>query len=466
MTIHQSVEAADQVQFATSRTGKPHSKQTVRLYLYAGLLALDLVVIFGVPVLLSLLFKPLALRLDYVITMATLPVYAVIAANSHAYSLGALKRPIESVRRAVVALVMAQLSILVAIFFLKQSEEVSRLFLGLSAVVTIGTLGFARAVFGRYVRHVTQGRLVNELVLVDGVNPDIPADGYQIFYVEQLLLKPDLNDPQMLHRFGLLAKSFDRIMIASVPERRAAWALLLKGADIDGEILVDEANSIGAIGLCTFRGRDTLLVSRKPLSLANRAQKRALDLAVTVPLLVFLLPLMGLIALAIRLDDRGPVLFKQDRVGRGNCQFKVLKFRSMRVDRCDADGKRSTTRDDDRVTRVGRILRSSSLDELPQLFNVLLGDMSLVGPRPHALGSLAGERLFWEVDQTYWHRHQLKPGITGLAQIRGHRGATLQMSDLTDRLQADMEYVQGWDIWRDIGILLSTVRVVVHKNAF
>src|SRR5690606_26605007 len=98
--------------------------------------------------------------------------------------------------------------------------------------------------------------------------------------------------------------------------------------------------------------------------------------------------------------------------------------------------------------------------------NVLMGDMSLVGPRPHALGSLAGERLFWEIDQTYWHRHQLKPGITGLAQIRGHRGATHNISDLTSRLQADMEYVQGWGLWRDISILFQTLRVIIHDQAF
>jgi lipopolysaccharide/colanic/teichoic acid biosynthesis glycosyltransferase len=138
----------------------------------------------------------------------------------------------------------------------------------------------------------------------------------------------------------------------------------------------------------------------------------------------------------------------------------------MRVAQLDRDGVRSTCRDDDRVTRIGRFLRSSSLDELPQFFNVLRGDMSLVGPRPHALGSLAGTALFWEVDQRYWHRHAAKPGLTGLAQVRGFRGSTALSSDLTNRLQADLEYVANWSLRHDLRIILATFGVLVHRNAF
>lgn len=100
------------------------------------------------------------------------------------------------------------------------------------------------------------------------------------------------------------------------------------------------------------------------------------------------------------------------------------------------------------------------------MFNVLRGDMSLVGPRPHAIGSQAGDKFFWEVDQRYWHRHSLRPGLTGLAQIRGFRGATDHETDLTSRLHADLEYIAGWTIWRDLRILLATTLVVVHHRAF
>jgi len=466
MTAHRPLDEAERRLFDVRGPRRTRSKQMERVYLYGSLLTIDIFIILAVPTLLSMFVTGFY---GQSLVLATLPMallYTIIAINSGTFSLETLKRPSECVRLGVTSLLLAEISLLVAIFFLKQSEETSRLSMGLSALSTIAVLGAAHLVFGMYVRRTTGGRLTDEVLLIDGVDPKLPFDGYTVVYTEQLGLKPVLSDPNMLHRFGMLAKTFDRMLIACVPERRAAWTLLLKGADIEGEMLMEEDDSLGALGLGSFFGRETLVVSRKPLDLASRVKKRALDLAVTIPLLVFLFPLLTIVAIIIKLEDGGPVLFKQDRVGRANCQFKVLKFRSMRVDSCDANGDRSTMRDDDRITRTGRFIRATSIDELPQLFNVLMGDMSLVGPRPHALGSLAGTRLFWEVDQTYWHRHQLKPGITGLAQIRGHRGATHNISDLKVRLQADMEYVQEWGIWRDISILFQTFRVIVHNKAF
>ncbi len=144
----------------------------------------------------------------------------------------------------------------------------------------------------------------------------------------------------------------------------------------------------------------------------------------------------------------------------------MIKFRSMRHDKLDPEGNRSAARDDDRVTRIGAFIRRTSIDELPQIVNVLKGDMSFVGPRPHALGSRANNKYFWDIDRQYWQRHCLKPGLTGLAQVRGHRGATEHEKDLTDRLQSDLEYIAGWSLRRDIGIVLRTVRVLTHRNAF
>jgi lipopolysaccharide/colanic/teichoic acid biosynthesis glycosyltransferase len=160
------------------------------------------------------------------------------------------------------------------------------------------------------------------------------------------------------------------------------------------------------------------------------------------------------------------VFFVQERVGWGNRLFKMYKFRSMWFEKTDHSGFRSASRRDDRITRVGGFLRKTSLDELPQLFNVLKGDMSIVGPRPHAVGSTAEDRLFWEVDERYFNRHAVKPGLTGLAQVRGFRGATLTRRDLSNRVQADLEYLSGWSLWRDLAIIVRTLKVLVHRNAF
>ena len=138
----------------------------------------------------------------------------------------------------------------------------------------------------------------------------------------------------------------------------------------------------------------------------------------------------------------------------------------MYADVADPHRRRSTARDDERVTRIGKVLRRFSVGELPQLWNVIRGHMSLVGPRPYALGSTAEGALFWEVVPDYWTRHAMRPGITGLAQVSGLRGATHTRSDIEKRVAVDLEYINSWSIWLDLKILLKTSRVVYHQNAF
>ena len=259
---------------------------------------------------------------------------------------------------------------------------------------------------------------------------------------------------------------YDRVVVSCHFEHRAAWATFLKSQNAGGEILLDRDLLHGAVAIGVYGDDDTLVLSRGPLSLASRMQKRAFDLAVSLTALLVFAPLMLVVALLIKLESPGPVLFRQTRVGEGNRQFKIFKFRSMRLESADHEGKASTQRGDPRITRVGRFIRRTSIDELPQLFNVIRGEMSIVGPRPHALGSLAGEDLFWQVTQSYWIRHALKPGITGLAQIRGHRGATDTAEALERRVRADLEYVSNWSLMQDLLILVRTLRVIVHKNAY
>jgi lipopolysaccharide/colanic/teichoic acid biosynthesis glycosyltransferase len=253
----------------------------------------------------------------------------------------------------------------------------------------------------------------------------------------------------------------------SCPEdRRGAWARVLAGANVDAEMLVPELDAVGAIGLRRHGGHSTLLVGCGPLRLRDRVTKRMFDIGFSAAMLVLLLPLFALIALAIRVESPGPILFRQQRLGRANRLFDILKFRSMRTELSDQSGSRSASPDDDRVTRVGRFLRRTSLDELPQLLNVLVGEMSVVGPRPHPLGCRADDELFWNIDDHYFDRHSIKPGITGLAQVRGFRGATEKKTDVTDRLRADLEYLDGWHIGRDVAIVARTLGVLIHPRAF
>ncbi len=195
--------------------------------------------------------------------------------------------------------------------------------------------------------------------------------------------------------------------------------------------------------------------------------KRALDLAVALTCLVLLSPLMLAIAVVIRLDSPGPALFRQTRIGRHGKPFTMLKFRTMVPHREPPGECPQACRDDPRITRFGHWLRRLSLDELPQFVNVLRNEMSVVGPRPHAPGTRAGGRLFEEVSQRYTARHSIKPGMTGLAQVRGWRGETATEEMLLRRLDCDLEYIATWSIGGDIAILCRTVVTVFgSRNAW
>lgn len=295
------------------------------------------------------------------------------------------------------------------------------------------------------------------MAISEGILVDVQAQG----------LRADLNDPAALARLGKLTENADRVIVACHNEQRSAWIAALRGANVPVEVVVDEIGDLAPLGAGFFDGRTTLKVAAEPLSLGQRIVKRMFDIAFASLALAALLPLLLLAALAVKLDSRGPVMFRQPRIGRGNSMFLMHKFRSMRVEVQDIYGSQLTRgRDDDRITRVGRFIRGTSIDELPQLINVLRGDMSIVGPRPHALGAKAGHQLYWEVDGAYWHRHAVKPGLTGLAQVRGFRGTTFADTDLRNRLKSDLEYVRTWSLSSDIRIIFRTVMALTGQSAF
>ena len=205
----------------------------------------------------------------------------------------------------------------------------------------------------------------------------------------------------------------------------------------------------------------------RPISGIDQSVKWLEDQILGWTLLILLSPLLLMIAVAIKLDSPGPVFFRQRREGFNDRQFLMWKFRSMHVEDCEHDQIVQAKRDDPRVTRVGAFLRRTSLDELPQLFNVVRGEMSLVGPRPHAPSTRAGQRLFREAVNTYAARHRVKPGITGWAQVRGWRGITDTEDKLVKRLEHDLYYIEHWSPWFDMVILARTVSAaLLPKNAF
>jgi putative colanic acid biosynthesis UDP-glucose lipid carrier transferase len=214
-------------------------------------------------------------------------------------------------------------------------------------------------------------------------------------------------------------------------------------------------SSIGSVGLID--------VKKKPIDDLQRILKRLEDLVIGGALFLISLPLFPLIALAIKLDSPGPVFFRQKRGGRHQTPIEVLKFRTMAVGPV-SDQVQQATEDDPRVTRVGRFLRRTSLDELPQLINVLKGEMSLVGPRPHLI---AHDEQFSEIVETYASRHQVKPGLTGLAQVNGYRGETRTRDCVEGRVAADLDYVRNWSLWLDLKIIARTVAAVISgHNAY
>ena len=204
-------------------------------------------------------------------------------------------------------------------------------------------------------------------------------------------------------------------------------------------------------------------LQRPPLSLEERALKRSVDLILAVCASLVLLPVMLMVALLIKLDSKGPVLFTQTRNGFGNHTFRILKFRTLHTVEDGAEIKQ-VSRNDNRVTTIGRLLRRTSIDELPQLWNIIRGDMSIVGPRPHAA---AHNSQYGKQIANYAFRHHVKPGLTGWAQVNGFRGETRTVELMIQRVNHDLWYIDNWSVWIDIKIILRTfVQVLVQPSAY
>jgi polysaccharide biosynthesis protein PslA len=209
-------------------------------------------------------------------------------------------------------------------------------------------------------------------------------------------------------------------------------------------------------GSSVYRSRRSRRAARSEPSAS--VGKRSFDIVFASAALLFFMPLLIVIAIAIKVTSPGPVLFYQSRYGYRNRFFRIYKFRTMRVDAGDARGVKQTVQDDSRITPIGRILRKTSFDEVPQLINVIWGEMSLVGPRPHVPGMLAAKLPYEDLVPYYFQRHSARPGITGLAQVSGCRGSTVESNRAISRIDYDLDYIEKWSLRMDIMIIARTIR--------
>ncbi|WP_067732280.1 exopolysaccharide biosynthesis polyprenyl glycosylphosphotransferase [Novosphingobium naphthalenivorans] len=442
------------------------SRERRRLQCYLALVLGDILsVIVGFGVIGYLFVGRSGFSDSLVHAQLILPIYLTLALYNGSYSISSLREGWVGIFRAMIAMIIAMAVVVFVQFLIQPAADVSRSIFNGGAFGAMLAITWTRLQLRSFVTWRCGANVMNELVIDDG-GPQLNLQGAIRVSAAAMGLRADLNDPHALDRLGLVLRNIDRVIVSCPAGRRADWAMMLKGANVDGEVLDDEVARLGAQGARVAGKHGLLLVSAGPLGLRDRAIKRLFDVTFAGLAIIALSPLLLAVALAVKLQDGGPVFFMQKRMGRGNRFFNMYKFRSMTHSLCDKDGNQSASKDDQRITRVGKFIRRTSIDELPQLFNVLLGDMSLVGPRPHATGSLAGDKLFWEVDLRYWQRHCLKPGLSGLAQVRGYRGATDHESDLQNRLQSDLEYLEGWTIMRDLQIIFLTLRVLVHDRAF
>jgi Undecaprenyl-phosphate glucose phosphotransferase len=403
------------------------------------------------------------------------------------YDFDPIMRPLAVVDRIFIAFATTFLFLLAAAFSLKISTDYSRVWIGAFALSAC-----ASAIVCRVVASLVLGRLADRRVF--SRNLIVVGGGEQ---ARKLLNFLEKSKPRFITVLGIFAESpqatSDVIGAHPILGSVDDLAHYIRSHDVDDVVIslpwsADErivalVNRLRELPVNVYLGADLIgfrLSSRvppdhfgempvvevmgRPLAGWGGFQKAALDYVLGLILTVLLLPVMLLIALAIKLESRGPALFRQERYGFVNRIFAIYKFRTMKHVEQREHVTVQATRNDPRVTRVGRVLRRLSLDELPQLFNVLNGTMSLVGPRPHAVDH---NEAYAQMIRGYFARHRVKPGLTGWAQVNGLRGETKTLDDIEARVQYDIHYVENWSLFFDLKILAMTLMICLSgRNAY
>ncbi len=392
--------------------------------------------------------------------------------------------------RLTLASTVAFTALVVVLTLFKAGAEVSRLWLGTWYLATLAALTIERLVLAQTMRRLAKsGRLYQRVAIYGSgaVTEDLiarfEADPHPIVRIAGIFDdRDDVRAPRLVRGYPRLGNlttlismsrsaRFDLIIVAlplAAEERLSEVAKALSVLPADIKLPAGATRLRFSPRTYSYVGSVAMIdLYDRPLADWNTVSKWLFDKAVGTLALVLLAPVMAAVALAVKFDSRGPVLFRQKRYGFNNELIEVYKFRSMYTDRCDAAAAKLVTKDDPRVTRVGRIIRKASLDELPQLINVVLGDLSLVGPRPHALQAKAGDALYDDVVDGYFARHKVKPGITGWAQINGWRGETDTPEKIQKRVEHDLYYIENWSLALDVLILAKTpVSLLKTENAY
>lgn len=390
-----------------------------------------------------------------------------------AYHLRCLRSGLHGMARLFGSWVIAWSVVLVACVISKTTEEYSRIWLVLWLMLGLGLLGVAHAVLYTRLSGAGAAERLRERVAVIASAGRFPTLApllapFNLHIVETFPIGAEMGAD--------MAAAVARVRALSA-ERQLDRVLLAPALDDEDQMdAFTEATRFLPLEVAILPPNTTLkraavlqelpvveVVASTSLTANDLHLKRLFDVVMGAALLVTLTPLMLLIALAVKLDSPGPVLFRQSRGGRGSARFTMLKFRSMRWADCCAGTVAAARRDDPRVTGVGRLLRRTSLDELPQLINVLRGEMSLVGPRPHAVEH---DAAFSEAVREYMVRHRVKPGMTGLAQISGARGGVETPEGLRRRIDLDLWYIDHWSLWLDLMILVRTLFHLVGRSVY
>ncbi|BCH02690.1 undecaprenyl-phosphate glucose phosphotransferase [Mesorhizobium sp. 131-2-5] len=428
---------------------------------------------------------------QYPVTIATASFLAVVLLDvTDCYQVVSLMRPIPNFGRILLVWAGAFALMALTAFATKMSEDYSRLLFGTWFVVGFVLLFGLRLVMSRLIRRwARDGRMERRAVIVGG--------GKAAEILIRSVEKQPYNDIRICGIFDDRSDKRSPPIVAGYPKlgtiseliefaRIARIDMLIVSLPLTAEtrvlqllkklwVLPVDIRLSAHSNALQFRPRaysfigsvPMLDIFDKPINDWDSVAKRAFDIVFSLIGIIVFSPVMLATAIAIKLDSKGPVLFKQKRHGFNNEIIEVYKFRSMYTDRSDPTAKQTVTKNDPRVTRVGRFIRKTSIDELPQFVNSLLGSLSLIGPRPHAIAAQSHNLLYNEVVDGYFARHKVKPGVTGWAQINGWRGEMDTNEKIRMRTEYDLYYIENWSLLFDLRILfLTPIRLLNTENAY